>query len=266
MSSPTFRPSVQEKWWITFSTGFALFFVLYVYQGYNIQKGVSFSGHGLLFRAVSFGLLTSLSFFLHEFWLREWLSIKTLWQEILWTSWEIFITATFTFLLFNYFWNGTEWYWSGYFLMLFECTCVVIFPILLVRKLSRSDKKQVPAPQGQLLFASENGKHQLSLQADKLLFIKSADNYVEIFYLSHDELRTTLQRNSLKNIAEQLADHPYLQRCHRSYMVNISKINHVTFAQRQMQLDLGHGQIIPVSQKYQNQFQQIKASVHSSLN
>lgn len=74
----------SEKWLVTLLTGFSLFFVLFIYQGYNIQAGVSYSGHSLLFRASAFGFLTSLTFFINEFYLSDlFSSIKISSQTIL---------------------------------------------------------------------------------------------------------------------------------------------------------------------------------------
>lgn len=139
---------------MTFLPGFALFFVLFIYEGFGIQPDVSYSGHGLLFQAIAFGGLTSINFFINEFVVARWVSITKIWQRILWHVWEIWMGSLLTFLLFNYFWNWTEWYWSGYLLIVFEYASVVIFPILIARILARSLPKKAPAfhPTGKIFI------------------------------------------------------------------------------------------------------------------
>jgi hypothetical protein len=249
-----------DKWLVSLLTGFALFFVLYIYKGYNIQEGLSLTGHGLLFRASAFGLLTSCIFFIHEFYLSTFFLITNLRRKLTWVAWEIFAGANGTFLLFNYFWHWTEWDWNGYKLLLFEYTCVTVFPILLawlvVKVLKQKPAALLTAVSSskaeRLLFRSENGKHEFSLKPESFLFIESADNYIEIFYVSDGKLKRVLQRNSLKNVEADYPENPFLLRCHRSYIVNPHHINQVISLNKQIQLDLGFSKIIPVSQKYQD--------------
>ena len=56
-----------DKWLLTVLTGTSLFYVLFVFKGYGIQPGLSYSVHNLLIRAFEFGILTSFVFYLFEF-------------------------------------------------------------------------------------------------------------------------------------------------------------------------------------------------------
>ena len=99
-------------------------------------------------------------------------------------------------------------------------------------------------------FYSENEKSKISILSQALLFIKSEDNYVELFYLSKDKVRSELLRNSLKTIEDAYKDTKYLVRCHRSYMINPSQIVKIIDKKPQPVLDLWHSISIPVSGKY----------------
>ena len=253
-----FKKNLQA-WLITLSTGFALFFVLYIYKAYDIQQGLSYSGHGLFFRAISFGLLASLSFAFNEFYLIKKFKISDVKPQALWIAWEIFFTANLIFILFNIFWEWNELYWYGYFLLLFECFCVMIFPILAVKIVLKN--KLSNQPNEWISFESDNKKHKIDLSPERLLYIKSADNYVEVFFESDGKVKRELVRGTLKNLEKQFEGSNCLVRCHRSYMVNPMKIHQVTTQKKQKQLDLGFSQIVPVSQKYQSNIQ----LTHSSL-
>lgn len=73
----------------------------------------------------------------------------------------------------------------------------------------------------------ENGKMDFSIPLDQLIFIKAANNYVEINYLEAQKIKKHLLRNSIKNIAQQL-DSSAIKRCHRSYLVNMNKAGRIT--------------------------------------
>lgn len=75
---------------------------------------------------------------------------------------------------------------------------------------------------------SENANENFTLPASDIVFIKSADNYVEIVYKDAENLKKKLIRNTLKNIEQQLKAFPDLIRCHRICIVNkqhIEKLN-----------------------------------------
>ncbi|WP_200975043.1 LytTR family DNA-binding domain-containing protein [Echinicola sp. 20G] len=244
-----YHPSYNKKWGLTILTGLFLFFVLYFYEGFGIEQGLSFSGHNLFIRALIFGLFTSLSFYIHEFLLSKFLVPKNNIQNVFWALLEIFMGANVTFLLFNYFWNWTEWFWNAYFLLLGEYSSVMLIPVIMVWLWGKTQRK-IEAAHHMLTFKSENGKHQLKLKEENLLFIKSEDNYVEIHYLSNHKVKHELLRNTLKRIQEQNPTFHYLIKCHRSYLVNYQNIQQTQLAKSRMLLDLGHDLFIPVSPKY----------------
>lgn len=72
-------------------------------------------------------------------------------------------------------------------------------------------------------FPDEKGEIKITLAADNLLFIESADNYITIHYLNKAKLSRFLLRNSLKKL-EELTQETTLVRCHRSYIINLDKV------------------------------------------
>lgn len=186
----------KEKWTLTLSSGLMLFIVLYVYKAYDIQQGVSLSGHSLLFRAIIFGLGASAGFYFLEFFVLSKFSLQNIKQLLFWRIGEIFFVMNIAFLLFNYFWNWTEFSFYAYFLMLFEMYMVMLIPVILSWLVGMS------ARQKNILwkFVSENGKETLTILPENLLFIQSAENYVEIHYQSGDSVKKSLLRNTLKSL------------------------------------------------------------------
>lgn len=241
------------EWLLTFSTGFFLFVVLFFYEGFNIQQGLSYSGHSLLFRALSFGFLTSLSFYINEMYTKKMFRLDSFIRLIAWHSWEIFKGTCLTFILFNYFWNWTELSWSSFSLLLGEYTIVMIFPIA-VSYLATGNANRTAFSESMLVFESENKKDRLAIHPEHFLYITSEDNYVDIYYLSSGEVEHRLLRNTLKNIRSEFAADPHIQKCHRSYLVNPGNIKRIDYSGRSMKLNLGHHIEIPVSQNHISDF------------
>lgn len=97
-------------------------------------------------------------------------------------------------------------------------------------------------------FSSEGGKEEVEIRLQDLLFIKSADNYVEIYRTENDKIKRIFLRSSLKRIEQDLKDHPFLFKCHRAFLVNIKNISRVAGNSQGYQLIFkGIEYAIPVS-------------------
>lgn len=96
-----------------------------------------------------------------------------------------------------------------------------------------------------------NGTLKLTINADSLYYMESQDNYVKIFYSNHGKLLSYMLRCRTKAIEENLAG-TSMVRCHRSYMVNVMKINNIRKKGKARYVVLDNGEIkpIPVSKSY----------------
>jgi hypothetical protein len=101
-----------------------------------------------------------------------------------------------------------------------------------------------------LVLKSDNQKEQLRLNPEKLLYLSSADNYVEVTYLVKSGIKKELLRGSLKSFEKQLI-HSSVIRCHRSFMVNLLRVAGISGNTRGYKLKLQKGDhTIPVSRSY----------------
>ena len=90
----------------------------------------------------------------------------------------------------------------------------------LQEALAEYEDYSIENKKGLINFPDEKGVLRLSLREEDLLYIKSADNYVYVYYQNNKrEIINYLLRNTLKNIEEQ-STYANLIRCHRFYMVN----------------------------------------------
>lgn len=98
---------------------------------------------------------------------------------------------------------------------------------------------------------SERKLEKISLTLGNIIFLRSADNYVDIVYKEDEETHRILIRNTLKNIEEKLKIFPAIVRCHRSYIVNRKYIIDLINNQHGFRLKLiDYEEEIPVSRQY----------------
>lgn len=133
---------------------------------------------------------------------------------------------------------------GAFFLFITFTLSIGIFPVtvaVMLRqvKLARERAKQseiinkditgesAGAGQGDIHFADDEGRPCISIPGGDVLFISAADNYVEVYYLEDQQVRKALIRNTLKNMEEVLASQPGFFRCHRSFLVNLQRIQKV---------------------------------------
>ena len=102
-------------------------------------------------------------------------------------------------------------------------------------------------------FFDERGELKFAIKPQMIYYIKAADNYVEIFYCTHNKLEKMLLRNSLKNVAFNVGNSSLI-RCHRSYIVNVEHVDVMKKAKGETILEMTDALIppIPVSANYAN--------------
>ncbi len=103
----------------------------------------------------------------------------------------------------------------------------------------------------QFTFKVSDGK-SYTLNLNQILYLSSDDNYVDIHYLEEGIRKKLTVRSSLKHLETQLVN-PIspIQRCHRQFLINISKVRVQKSTSRSMVLVLlDQPDSIPVSSQY----------------
>lgn len=118
-----------------------------------------------------------------------------------------------------------------------------------------SDETLEPHQENKITLFDNNGVLKLSVSASNLYFIESDDNYVKVWYTdSKGLLKQYMLRCRLKTIEDSFRGSD-LVRCHRKYVVNVSKIKVLSREKDGYVLDLGLEGIdsIPVTKTYEDQ-------------
>ena len=109
------------------------------------------------------------------------------------------------------------------------------------------DKKEVQTNEI-ITIKSTLKKDFFKVEKNKIVYIKSEDNYVYVFYLDKDALNNKMLRSTLSNIQNQV---PFLLKTHRSYLVNPKYIEKLKGNSQNAKLYLSKNEIkIPVSKTY----------------
>jgi hypothetical protein len=76
-----------------------------------------------------------------------------------------------------------------------------------------------------IYFNSDYQKDSLAIKVNLLLFIRSANNYIEVFWKEGAVTRNQMIRCSMAYAEELLKEHKFIIKCHRSFIVNINHID-----------------------------------------
>jgi DNA-binding LytR/AlgR family response regulator len=100
-----------------------------------------------------------------------------------------------------------------------------------------------------ITLVAENEKDSVTVPAHALLYIQSSDNYATLLVQEGAVFRKELIRSSLSRLEEQVP--AYVQRCHRSYLVNLHHVQSVSGNAQGYRLHLSASvEPVPVGRKY----------------
>jgi hypothetical protein len=102
-------------------------------------------------------------------------------------------------------------------------------------------------------FYDDKGILKLSVMKENLLYLESAENYVNICYLNKGKVSKYLLRDTLKKMEESFSG-TEIVRCHRSYIVNFEKVKVIRKDKDGLKLEFDYPSMtdIPVSKTYVN--------------
>ena len=115
-----------------------------------------------------------------------------------------------------------------------------------------TDSDPVPQDREKVTLFGDDGLLKLSVSMRNLYYIESDDNYIKVWYSdTGGEVRQYMLRCRLKTVEESFAGSP-LVRCHRKYMVNLTRVDVLTREKDgyYLKLDLPSADPIPVSKTY----------------
>ena len=274
---PLDNPS-RQSFRYAFYAAVCVFLILVLLQpfGFDELKSPTLFFHAILYALVTFICASANTFLL------PWL-FSTVYQEDTWTvgkeclhmCWQLISIAIGNWLLTHFLYKNNL-NWHNLFSFLWITLVVGIFPLWLsiLLKQQRLLKKYqagatlleahltqpvnasqaLPSAPEHIIFTSENGKEQFVVLPREIRYITAADNYVRIYFIKDDQPATHLLRNTLRKAEDVLSPFPQFFRCHRTYIVNLKTVQHVSGNAQGYKLHLqGVSAIIPVSRNLNTQ-------------
>lgn len=128
---------------------------------------------------------------------------------------------------------------------------MLIFSPLLVYLRHKLGELILPKLSNEILLKGINKNETLRILKEDLLFVKASENYIEIYFASNNSVHHKTFRNTLSEIAKQA---PFVEQCHRSYLVNTSKVKQVKGNSQKASLIFDGDLEIPLSKSFYKKF------------
>ncbi len=120
---------------------------------------------------------------------------------------------------------------------------------------SRNELFVVPPVDELFTFPSALQSEQLTIRISALAVIKSASNYVEVFWHDEGKIKKKLIRSTLSQTEKALKSVPFVVRCHRTCLVNMNRVVNMKEAFQGLKLTLrDFPESVPVSRQYAFRF------------
>jgi len=247
-------------------TGFFVAFFLFVFQPFNMG---SVNDHMLLqysviFGFITFGICVIFEFFAH-FVLRLEKDLPS-WIFLKWLALNLLLVTFIALANYIYFMYITRFSFSFYGLgsMIISTATIAVFPITFIgfirtTKLRTKNEilaKEINFEKGNVTKSTSGTSNSdqavfEDIPIREIAYVAAMQNYITVHYTDEAGAKSKTIRATLKEVETEL--HPYgLERCHRSYIVNKSKITDVTGNAQGLQLSLEgiENTKVSVSRKY----------------
>jgi hypothetical protein len=193
----------------------------------------------------------------------------SIWQYLLWIFTEVLFMALFYALFEKLFLDDNRIFSDLVKLSARNTALVLLLPYsVLWLYFSWKDKKEQIdrladiqslsiSPRNMIPFYDDKGILKFSVKKENLLYLESAENYINICYLNKGKVSKYMLRDTLKKIEEDFSG-TEIVRCHRSYMVNFDKVKVIRKDKDGLKLELDNPSVIdiPVSKTYVNSVMQ----------
>lgn len=238
--------------------GLTLAFILIALQPFDLKtENINNYGKILL---IGFGLVKFINYILAHF-IENFFYKKdknwTLWNEIVFLIITTISGAIFGYLYLDLVIEKQPLSFQRlilfFFYIVLPITPLLIFPKLILRylfskKLNEKTEKEPleinDTTSNVIKLKGQNSKDELILSIEKLLYIKSIDNYVMVFY-KDESIKNKILRASLTELINQA---PFLVQPHRSYLINPLQAFKITGNSQKATLNLaGLDEQIPIA-------------------
>lgn len=248
---------------ILISIGISL--LLYIFQPFSFDL---YSGNKVA-ASFGFGVVTFFCLYIFNYFIKkkiaENLKKWTILSEILYIF-SLILTITilnylyFSLILMNSSFNLTILLYVTYFTFLIGLIPSVVLILIKYNRYLHSeinsliDRKKDMEDFDITITNQLTRERDLKIKLNEFVFAESDKNNVKIYYLQENELKSQTIRATISSVQEEL-NYDNLFRCHRSFIINLGKIESAKGNSNGYRIKLKHyKKELPVSRKYVNDF------------
>ncbi|UAB75168.1 LytTR family DNA-binding domain-containing protein [Mesoflavibacter sp. SCSIO 43206] len=252
-----FDPKIKNHLLIGLLLAIWIFVFLYFTEPLDVdefgdtEKLIYLPGYGII-GGISYLLFLPLQYKILSYKIKKW----TIAKEIVFLLTYTIITLTFVRLYYLYvIMDGIpNPYTLGYMLKAILLPAAgTIIPIIIIARFAFGKYFEKQVEDQKIEIKGEGNFEGIRLHLNDLISIQSSDNYIEVLYLSGNELKKTLIRNKLSVIDETFDE---LIRTHRSYLINPYHFQQWKTEKGKHFLILNHSIEIPISKTYLSSIKQ----------
>jgi len=234
-----FNEDLKYNTKVIFFISIGIFVFLWLFQPFEIDSLDTKNKYYLIvgFAIITFLTLSIYLLFIPSLFPKKFSSaVWTIKKEIGWNLWILF-----TILVGYFFFTNSLGVMKFNFYMVIKMVLTAILPITVMiiinhNKMLRSNVKRAEELNKQLKehkqnlekvinFKSDYQKDSLAIKVNMLLIVRSADNYIEVFWKDGETIKNQMVRCSITMAEEVVKDHKFIFKCHRSFIVNINYID-----------------------------------------
>ncbi len=267
-----FNDDLKHNTKIIFIISLCVFAFLFLFQPLDLDSLATKEKFYLMigicvitFIALSLNLLLLPSLFPKIFIHTEW----TIKKEILWNIW-ILLTISISYFFYNKSLHLMEF--DFYMVVNLLLTAIVPISALIVinynkmlrihlqlaNEINKKLKDNKLQKEKIVYFKSDYQKDSLAIKVNLIRFIRSANNYIEVFWKEDDIMKNQMVRCSLTKAEEILKEDKFIFKCHRSYLVNINLIEKIEGNSQGYKLFFEKNDFsIPVSKNFANKLKEL---------
>lgn len=135
-----------------------------------------------------------------------------------------------------------------YFKLIYSRALLIILPIVVIGRYFLVIKPQIEDKK--ITIAGTGKKEFANLYFHQIMYIKSADNYVEVYYKENEIIQKKMIRKTFKSTIEEL---PKMLRTHRSFLINPSYFKSFAKEKNLISAILENDIEIPISNTYKKE-------------
>lgn len=264
-------PVFHSHWRSTISIALFVSLFLLIFQPFGLNE---FTGSNKYLFIAGYGLVTFVILSFDNMLLRAVLRTKK--SQTTWTVKKQILLLTlilFTIGVGNFFYSALLLQFHnlliGFLMFQFFTVAVGILPVIIITILNENIKSKAFLKQANTLNVNIPSTHKTEelerticltddsekipfvLPISNFLFAESTGNYLKIYYIKDNKVKSTLLRTTLTKAESQLESHSDIMKCHRAFLVNIENIEQVKGNAQGLRLQLKHtDEEIPVSRNY----------------